>query len=99
MLADIIPNYFFMSVIWVAILIAYWVHTFVLRKQHANYLQRFLLMIPLIKIFETFINGLFLTKCPWLSAQDSEEKYIDMARISIITFTYTALLALLYLLS
>lgn len=99
LLTDVIPNYFIMSLIWLGILIAYWLHTFVFRKQYSLYLQRFLLMIPLIKIFETFINGLFLTKCPWLSAQDAEEKYIDMARISIITFTYTALLALLYLLS
>jgi hypothetical protein len=88
-----------MCVIWLGILIGYYIFTFVLRKQYTLYLQKFLIMIPLLKVFETFVNGLFLTKCPWLSTTDAEEKYIDMARISVVTFTYTALLAMLYLLS
>lgn len=93
------PTYILLTLAWLAIIVAYWVHTFVVHKQHSLYLQRALIIFPLIKIFETLINGLYLNSCPWISSQDPTEKYIDMARISIVTLTYTVLLALIFLMS
>jgi hypothetical protein len=57
------------------------------------------MLIPVCKFLETLINGLFYNACPWLGAQDTSEKYLEMARISIITIVYTVLLALLYIMS
>jgi len=48
---------------------------------------------------ETLITGFFLNACPWISIQEPSEKYLDMARISIVTITYTILLAILFLIS
>jgi hypothetical protein len=52
-----------------------------------------------MKAMESLINSLYLDSCPWVSQTNLTEKYIDMARISIVTFAYTVLLAFLYLLS
>jgi hypothetical protein len=98
-LAPIVPSYILLTISWVSIIIGYWIHTYVVHKAHSLYLQRSLIIIPLIKIFETLINGLYLNSCPWISSQDPTEKYIDMARISIVTLTYTVLLAFLFLMS
>lgn len=56
-------------------------------------------MLPCCKFLETLINGLFYNACPWLGAQDTSEKYLEMARISIITIVYTLMMALLYIMS
>jgi hypothetical protein len=94
-----VPTYIVIALIWIAITIGYWIHTFVVNKANALYLQRSLIMLPIIKIFETLITGLYLNKCPWVISEDPSEKYIDMARISIITLSYTVMLALMYLMS
>lgn len=98
-LKPIYPTYLTMSGIWFLIIIGWWFHTFIYRKQHSLYLQRTLTIVPLCKIFETLIVGLFLNACPWISLQEPSEKYLDMARISIVTITYTILLAILFLMS
>lgn len=56
-------------------------------------------MFPLCKIFEALISGLYFNACPWVSTTDGGEKYLDMARISIVTISYTVFLAMLYLIS
>jgi len=62
-------------------------------------MQKTMTIIPVCKILECLIQGLFLNACPWISSTEPSEKYLDMARISIITITYTILLAILYLIS
>jgi hypothetical protein len=62
-------------------------------------MQKILFLIPGCKFLECLINGLFYNACPWLGAQNPSEKYLEMARISIITIVYTILLALLYIMS
>ena len=99
LLSPIIPTYIILTLVWIAILICFWVHTFVVNKQFVLYLQRSLVIIPVIKIFETLVQGLFLNSCPWINQLDPFERYIEMARISVVTITYTILLALLFLLS
>jgi hypothetical protein len=71
----------------------------VFNKTHTIFLQKVLLLIPGCKFFETLINGLYYSACPWLGAQNPSEKYLEMARISIVTIVYTILLALLYIIA
>jgi hypothetical protein len=97
-LSTIVPTYIIIALVWIAIAIGYWIHTFVVNKANALYLQRALIMLPIIKIFETLITGLYLKEVSLGNfLEDPSEKYIDMARISIITLSYTVMLALMYL--
>ena len=99
LLDAIIPTYIIMTLIWLGVLVTSGIHTCVLNKRHALHLQRSLLVIPAMKAIESLINSLYLDSCPWVSQTNLTEKYIDMARISIVTFAYTVLLAFFYLLS
>jgi hypothetical protein len=60
-----------------------------------------MLVFPCLKLVETLIDGLYLSYCPWFDNGGiiSADRYIDMARITIITVTYTIFLAVLYLMS
>lgn len=66
-------------------------------KAHSLYLQKTLTLFPICKFLEVFITGLFIDDCPWISQINTSDKYIEMARISIITISYTIYLAVLYL--
>ncbi len=66
-LNPIVPTYLTLSGLWLLIIIGWWVHTFIFHKARSLYLQRTLTIIPLCKIFETLINGLYLNACPWIS--------------------------------
>lgn len=48
-------------------------------------------------MFESLITGLYIGECPWISSANSTDKYIEMARISIVTIAYTIFIAILYL--
>jgi hypothetical protein len=99
-LEPLINSYIVVALTWLALLIAYWFHTFILMKQHSMTLQRTLLLIPSVKLAESLINALYLTHCPWLSSlSNPEDKYIEMSRISIVTLTYTILLSLISIVS
>jgi len=54
-------------------------------------------MLPTLKCFETLLEGGFLAYCPWYSLTSNGVQYMQMARISIITITYTVFLSFLYL--
>jgi hypothetical protein len=84
---------------WALVAFAWWLFTYRINKAHTLYMQRILFLVPCCKFMECFINGLFYAKCPWLGAQDAGEKYLEMARISIITVVYTMMLALLYIIA
>lgn len=99
LLDPIWPTYIAYACLWFVISILYYIYTFVMKKQHALYLQRTLMLVPICKTLETLINGLFYNTCPWVSTIEPSVKYLDMARISIVTITYTVFLALLYIMS
>ena len=84
---------------WLLISFAWWLLTYKINKAHTLYMQRILFLVPCCKFLECFINGLFYSDCPWLGAQDPGEKYLEMARISIITVVYTMMLALFYIMA
>ncbi len=53
-------------------------------------------MIPVCKVLETIVSGFYFDECPWID-YDNSEKYLDMARISIVTIVYTIYLAVIFL--
>lgn len=54
-------------------------------------------MLPLFKAIETVLEGGYLNFCPFYSITNNGIQYINMARISAVTVTYTVFLSFLYL--
>lgn len=54
-------------------------------------------MLPTLKCMETLLEGGYLSYCPFVSAENNGVQYMQMARISVITITYTVFLSFLYL--
>lgn len=98
-LNPVTPTYLALCGAWFLAGVGWYLLSFVFMKQHSIFLHKVLILIPVCKFLETLINGLFYNACPWLGAQDPSEKYLEMARISIITIVYTVMLALLYIMS
>mmetsp|Transcript_21747 Transcript_21747/g.20866 ORF Transcript_21747/g.20866 Transcript_21747/m.20866 type:complete len:378 (+) Transcript_21747:443-1576(+) len=98
-IANLVPLYFIMSGLW-ALITIFWIYLVMVRMKHQTlYLQKILMLFPICKALETMINGFFAKDCPWTSQTDTSEKYVEMARISIVTISYTIFLAILYLMS
>lgn len=100
-LSVIVPYYFGLCILWFLITIT-WIYLVYFRfKRHALYLQKVMLLFPFCKFCEVLVNGLFLNACPWVTdyGESSSEKYIEMARITVVTITNTIFLALFYLMS
>ena len=69
-------------------------------KEHAMYLQKLLIALPILKALEVFIFSIYISECPWSDAESQlSAKYLVMALISISTIYQTILLAVLLLLS
>lgn len=98
-LNPIYPTHLALAGAWALVGIAWYVVSYNIFKANTFFLQKILFLIPCSKFLECLINGLFYNACPWLGAQNPSEKYLEMARISIITIVYTVLLALLYIMS
>jgi len=54
-------------------------------------------MLPFLKCAETSLEGGFFSYCPFYSVDSNGVQYVQMARISCITITYTVFLSLFYL--
>lgn len=98
-LNPVTPTYLVLAGLWLLAGLIWYALTYHFFKSHAIFLQRVLMMIPVCKGLETMINGFFYNACPWSGSLHPGEKYLEMARISIITIVYTVLLALLYIMS
>jgi len=84
--------------LWIGILVVWIFWNYFYHKDHVLYAQKTLTLIPLFKSLEICITAAFIANCPWNPA-DSNLKYLDMARISIITIACTIYLALFYIIS
>lgn len=51
--------------------------------------------IPIFKFFEFMIQGIYMDECPWVDGSDSL-KYLDMARVSILTLAHTVEFGILF---
>lgn len=81
------------------IVIVVWCYTvYLLRKDQTYPVQKILTLLPILKLIESMLVGADYHKCPWDSADIAEDAYIKMGKVTLITFTYTFLHALLYML-
>jgi hypothetical protein len=96
---SVAPVYYIMSAVWFVVS-GLWIYlTYYRYKQYSLYVQKTLTLFPVCKVFESLITGFYIDDCPWTSQTNSSDKYIEMARISIVTISYTIFLAILFLMS
>lgn len=67
-LAPINPTYLILAGLWALVGVAWYALTYHFFKNHALFLQRVMMIIPVCKCLETMINGFFYSACPWLGA-------------------------------
>lgn len=93
----VVPTYYTFGAMWGTIAIVFIVSLYSTPASERFSLQKSLIMLPTLKCFETLLEGGFLAYCPWYSLTSNGVQYMQMARISIITITYTVFLSFLYL--
>jgi len=57
-----------------------------------------LTLVPALKGFETFLYCVDYKKCPWAEADIAAEAYLRMGKVTSVTFTYTFIHAVLFML-
>jgi hypothetical protein len=96
-LDELQPFYYGASIIFFVVLCIWSLFVFVIRKQSTYSVQKVLTLVPVAKGFETLIYWLDHSKCPW--ADDMEvEAYLKMGKVTAVTFTYTFIHAVLFML-
>ncbi len=93
----ILPVYYTLVGAWAVIAIVWVAWTYVIQKHNTLYAQKAMTLIPIAKLFELAITAAYIANCPWPPSMQSL-KYLDMARISIVTIASTIYLALFYIL-
>lgn len=83
--------YFFLFALWFAF-------TAHFRKEQSFPVQKVLSLVPLLKMLESVLTNAEFKACPWESADVAEDAYLKMGKVTIVTFAYTFIHALLFLL-
>jgi hypothetical protein len=96
-LDPVVPTYYAYGGLWALITIVYTVWLYCMPLQERLSIQKSSIMLPLLKCMEVFLEGGYLSYCPFYSVSNNGLQYMQMARISIITITYTVFLSYLYL--
>ena len=82
------------------IIFCFWsLYVFGIRKDKSFQIQRTLAFIPILKALEALLNAMDFDNCPWSQNDYATEAYLKMGRITSVTFTYTFIHALFYMLS
>jgi hypothetical protein len=79
------------SVVWAIIV-------FHFRKEQSFPVQKILLFVPSLLSLENLLFYLEDKSCPWVSTNVAEDAYLKMGKVTSVTFTYTFLHALFYML-
>lgn len=58
------------SVVWLLIFGAFYAHTYYFNNANILPLQRVVVVIPFLKLFETVAEGIYVQACPWLDSID-----------------------------
>jgi hypothetical protein len=99
-LNPIVPTYITFACMWLAITIVYTTYLYCMPVIERFSMQKSMIMLPALKTLEVFLDGCFLSMCPWYGQpNETSIQYVQMARISVITICYTAFLAFFYILS
>lgn len=98
MLNPVVPTYYVYGGLWALIAVGFTTWLYCMPAQERFSLQKSLIMLPVMKCAEVFLEGGYLAFCPFYSIDSNGVQYMQMARISVITITYTVFLSFLYLL-
>ena len=64
-LTPIVPAYYVFASLWTVIFIVYTVYLYMMPAIERFSLQKSLIMLPTLKALEVFLDGCFLSMCPW----------------------------------
>ena len=95
---NLIPIIQTTMVIYSIVILVWCYFVYFLRKEQSMAVQKILTLLPCLKLIESILVSADYRKCPWDSADIAEDAYIKMGKVTLITFTYTFLHALLYIL-
>lgn len=56
-------------------------------------------MIPFLKALENFLYAMDFHNCPWDASNRSQDAYVRMGKVTSVTFTYTFIHALFFMLA
>ena len=59
------PTYFVFAGIWAVIFLAFTIYLYMMPAIERFSLQKSLIMLPSLKALEVFLDGCFLSMCPW----------------------------------
>ena len=97
-LVPLIPTYYGYGVLWTIIAIAFSSKLYcgVLPIDRFP-LQKTMILLPSFKAAGTLLEGALLSYCPWYSVSTNGMQYVQMARISVTTVSYTLIITWLVL--
>ena len=96
---NLVPLIGFVTFLFVVLLAIWVVFVYNLRKDQAFPVQKILTLVPILKCLEDLLYYLKDRSCPWDSADVAQDAYLRMGQVTSVTFTYTFLHALLFMLS
>jgi hypothetical protein len=70
LIQPIIPVYQMASMVWLLIFGTFYAHTYYFNNANILPLQRVVVVIPFLKLFETVAEGIYVQACPWLDSID-----------------------------
>ena len=93
-LKDLAPNFYGASICFTGVFAIWVLFTFHIRKEYAYPVQKIITLIPALKAMETFLYATYYMQCPWADADIA-----TMGKVTSVTFTYTFIHALFFMLA
>ena len=90
--------YVTLSFLWLGLLIAWILWTWCVQRSNSMFLQKTIVVLPVLKLLCVFLSFLYIFECPWEGA-DIFFRYVMMALISLTTIFQTVFIAMLMVLS
>lgn len=97
LLSDLFPLFYICSIIFLVITVIWAAFVFLIRKNTAFSFQRLLTTIPILMLINDFLYGKWYAACPWVDMTISTAAYLRMGKVVTVTFTFTFLHSLIYL--
>ncbi|CDW85908.1 UNKNOWN [Stylonychia lemnae] len=82
------PAYVILSIGWIVL-------TWSVFDRHSSSLQRALLAVPVLKLLQVLIYGIYVGECPWVN--QIQARYMMMALVTISTIYQTVFIAIMLL--
>lgn len=98
---NLIPIVMVDSILYLVVFIIWCILVGVVFKNNSFPLQKTLTVIPFLKALENFLFTEDFNNCPWVgeNSGQSSEAFLRMGKVTSVTFSYTFIHALLYMLA